>query len=420
MHPPIFVREPSAAERARLEAALRASDAFTVRRAQIVLASAEGRRPRTIARELRCAVQTVRNGVRAFNAGGLAALTAGSSRPKSAAPVLGAAERERLRAILHQPPRAFGHARSTWTLDLLAREAHGQGLSPTVLSGETVRQALLRLGVGLEAGQALADQPRPRLRAKKRRRDRLIRLARGRPGWAFGFADEVWFSRLAQPALHAWTAGEPLRLGLHAAGRDDPEPKALACYGLWLPERERMLLRFVAGRPVSGVTCAFLAWVAGRLAAEGVRVLVLIWDNAPWHVSREVRAWIAAHNRRVKRDGGCRLLVCRLPSKSPWLNPIEPQWMHGKRAVVEPDRKLTGQELRQRLCDHYRCPLVASLSHNRPPEPALALHRRSRSREFRPRSGLVVVPAVVARSRLSKSAVKGSRTGSTRPSRKST
>jgi len=142
--------------------------------------------------------------------------------------------------------------------------------------------------------------------------------------------------------------------------RDDPDPKALACYGLWLPERERMLLRFVAGRPVSGITCAFLAWVAERLAAEGVRVLALVWDNAPWHVSREVRAWIAAHKRRVKTVGrGCRLLVCRLPSKSPWLNPIEPRWAHGKRAVVEPDRKLTGQELRQRLCDHYRCPLVA-------------------------------------------------------------
>ena len=32
--------------------------------------------------------------------------------------------------------------------------------------------------------------------------------------------------------------------------------------------------------------------------------------------------------------------------------------MHGKRAVVEPDRKLTAEELQQRLCDHYRCPLV--------------------------------------------------------------
>jgi transposase len=149
---------------------------------------------------------------------------------------------------------------------------------------------------------------------------------------------------------------------MHAAGRDDPEAKALACHGLWLPGRERMLPRFVAGRPVSGATCAFLAWVAGRLAAEGVQALLLIWDNAPWHVSREARAWSVAHNRRVKRDGGCRLLVCRLPSKSPWLNPIEPRWAHGKRAVVEPDRKLAGEELRQRLCDHYRCPLVEPLA----------------------------------------------------------
>ena len=113
---------------------------------------------------------------------------------------------------------------------------------------------------------------------------------------------------------------------------------------------------------MSAVTRAFLAWVAGQLAAEGVRVLVLIWDNAPWHVSREVRTWIKGHNRRAKAAGtGCRLLVCRLPGKSPWLNPIEPRWMHGKRAVVEPDRKLTAAELQRRLCDHYRCPLVQPL-----------------------------------------------------------
>src|SRR3954451_1256199 len=104
MHPPIFVREPSAEERARLEAALRAAHAFTVRRAQIVLLSADGRRPREIAQGLRCAVQTVRNGVRAFNAAALRALERASARPRGAAPVLGAAELGRPRTILHQPP----------------------------------------------------------------------------------------------------------------------------------------------------------------------------------------------------------------------------------------------------------------------------------------------------------------------------
>jgi hypothetical protein len=91
----------------------------------------------------------------------LEALTAGSSRPKSAAPVLGEGELERLRAILHRPPRAFGHARSTWTLDLLARAAHAEGLSGTVLAGETIRQALLRLGVGWKRAKRWLTSPDP-------------------------------------------------------------------------------------------------------------------------------------------------------------------------------------------------------------------------------------------------------------------
>ncbi len=168
---------------------------------------------------------------------------------------------------------------------------------------------------------------------------------------------------MAQPALSAWTArGEQLRLTTRAAARADPDPQALACYGLWLPAQERMFLRFVKGRPVSPVTCAFLAWVAEQLAADGVRALVLIWDNASWHISREVRTWLRQHNRRVKAAGGCRLLVGRLPSKSPWLNPIEPKRAHGKRAVVEPERKLPAAELKQRLCHHYRSPLLPPLA----------------------------------------------------------
>ena len=99
-----------------------------------------------------------------------------------------------------------------------------------------------------------------------------------------------------------------------------------------------------------------------------MRVLALVWDDAPWHVSREVRAWIKDHNRRIKAAGSgcrllvCRLLVCRLPSRSPWLNPIEPKWVHGKRAVAEPARKLSGDELKRRLCDHYRCPTMEPLA----------------------------------------------------------
>src|SRR5215208_1396769 len=148
MHPPIFVRELGGAERAQLDVGLRSPSAFTVRRAQIVRLSAAGRPPRAIAQGLCCAVQTVRNAIRAFNARGLAALTAGSPRPKSAAPGLDGAKLEQLRGLLHQSPRGFGQTRSTWTLTLLAQVAHEQGLSATVLSDETIRRALGRLEVG--------------------------------------------------------------------------------------------------------------------------------------------------------------------------------------------------------------------------------------------------------------------------------
>ena len=177
-----------------------------------------------------------------------------------------------------------------------------------------------------------------------------------------GFQDEVWWSRLARPAMHAWSDGGPLRLRELGAGKDDPDPKAMACYGILRGDTGGMMLRFVAGRPVSQVTEDYLAWACDRLAAEGKRALLLIWDNASWHVSGRVRAWIKAHNRRVKREGGgVRIVACWLPVKAPWLNAIEPKWVHGKRAITEPDRKLTGAEVIQRVCGYYGCEQLDAL-----------------------------------------------------------
>jgi hypothetical protein len=190
-------------------------------------------------------------------------------------------------------------------------------------------------------------------------RDRLIRLARTHPTWALGFADEVWWSRVAQPAVRAWAAsGEPLRLVEQAVATG--ERKALARYGLlarwWADGRddpaEALWLRFVDGRPISAATTAYLAWCCARLAAAAKTALLLVWDNASWHLSAAVRAWIAAHNRAVTAgEAAVRIVSCPLPVKSPWLNPIGPKWTHGKKRVVEPARLLTADELETRAYD---------------------------------------------------------------------
>jgi DDE superfamily endonuclease len=182
--------------------------------------------------------------------------------------------------------------------------------------------------------------------------------------YVLGFQDEVWWSRISQPTLHAWSDQDSgLRLMEQTTKKDDPEPKALACYGLLLscpaaPETlpEQVWLRFVENRPLSPLTTQYLAWCCDKLEKCGKRALILIWDNASWHISQEVRTWIRVHNRQVRQQGrGVRIVACYLPSKSPWLNRIEPHWMHGKRNIVEPARLLSAQEVVDRVCTHFGC-----------------------------------------------------------------
>jgi hypothetical protein len=85
--------------------------------------------------------------------------------------------------------------------------------------------------------------------------------------------------------------------------------------------------------------------------------------STSWHISREVRRWIGSHNRKVKKSRrGVRIVTSLLPKRSPWLNAIEPKWIHGKRKVVEPDALLGAHELADRVCAAFRCPHYEHLS----------------------------------------------------------
>ena len=67
---------------------------------------------------------------------------------------------------------------------------------------------------------------------------------------------------------------------------------------------------------------------------------------------------------RSSGRGGCKIRVCYLPVKAPWLNPIEPKWLDGKRAIVEPDRKLSADEVKQRVHEHYHAEPHEPLTQN--------------------------------------------------------
>ena len=161
MQAPLFVRPLTTDERAALEAGLRSSVGFTVRRCHMLLASADGVPTTTIARSLRCNDQTVRNAIHTFHARGLAALQSKSSRPHSTHATFDAPARERLRALLHQSPRTFGNETSVWTLELAAEVSFAEGITPRRVSDETIRAALAALGVRWKRAKHWITSPDP-------------------------------------------------------------------------------------------------------------------------------------------------------------------------------------------------------------------------------------------------------------------
>jgi transposase len=168
MQAPLLVRPLSPDERLALEAGTRSGVSFTRRRAQILLASADGEHVPTIARVLRCDEQTVRNALHAFTATGLAALQPGSRRPHTLPhTVMDAAACAQLQALLHHSPRAFDHPTSVWTLDLAARTCATLGITPRQVSDETIRMAIHRLGVRWQRAKQWITSPDPGYARKK-------------------------------------------------------------------------------------------------------------------------------------------------------------------------------------------------------------------------------------------------------------
>lgn len=169
MKPPLFVRALAADERAALRHGLRSPEAFTLRRSQVLLASAGGHRPAQIAAALGCATQTVRDAIRAFHADGVGCLAPKSKVPKTTYRAWPRDRDDDLKALLHQSPRTLGKPTSLWTLGLVAAVCHEKGWTARVLSAEAIRKALLRLNVGWKRAKHWLTSPDPEYAKKKRR-----------------------------------------------------------------------------------------------------------------------------------------------------------------------------------------------------------------------------------------------------------
>jgi transposase len=117
---------------------------------------------------LGCNDQTVRTVLRQFEQAGLdACLTQGSRRPHTIQTKIDEVADEQLRALLHQSPRTFDKPTSVWTLELAAEVSFAEGITAERVCGETIRQAILRLGIRWKRAKQWITSPDPEYARKK-------------------------------------------------------------------------------------------------------------------------------------------------------------------------------------------------------------------------------------------------------------
>jgi hypothetical protein len=194
------------------------------------------------------------------------------------------------------------------------------------------------------------------MRIKKRYRA-LKAYGHHQPDWLVVDQDECWFSRFAQVGLHTWAAHQADRLVQRETGPTN-QPKALTSLGAVCQRTAQRYVYFCDGQPNTDKVILMLKRLLAIARDLGRRGLAIFWDQASWHKRKKLKRWLRAHNRQAKQSGDVRLLTLLLPSKSPWLNSMEPHWVHAKRKMAEFDGKLPLTMLKRRLCAHFQVPLI--------------------------------------------------------------
>ena len=154
-------------ERTALLHGTKSKAGFTVRRSHSLQLSDEGLTPQQIAERLHCGDQTVRNVIRAFEREGVSCLQEKSHRPHRDYHVFDPDGLERLEALVHHSPRDFGCKTSLWRLPLLAQVCFQESVVARPIRGETIRRALLKLGIAWKHARQRITSHDPQYETKK-------------------------------------------------------------------------------------------------------------------------------------------------------------------------------------------------------------------------------------------------------------
>lgn len=165
---PLYARSLTDEERQVLRQSLKSKNGFTVRRAQMLLLSADEQlKVDEIGRRVGCQGQAVRQAIHAFHGEGLGCLYPKAKGNPTDRRALDDTAREQLRELIRRSPRDLGYETSLWTLDILAQACFEQGITARQVSGETIRATLAALGISWRRVKQFINSPDAHYTVKK-------------------------------------------------------------------------------------------------------------------------------------------------------------------------------------------------------------------------------------------------------------
>jgi transposase len=301
--PEVFVRPVTMTEGRRLQRIGRtAKDPVKLRRAIVVLMSAQGQSVPDIAHLLDCSPEYVRTVIHAFNDTGFAALDPkwSGGRPKT----ISEQARRRICLTARCCPRDLGLAFSTWSLSKLAEYLASVGI---VASREAIRQILRKGGIRWQATKTWKASTDPDFLAKMHK---VLDLYDHPPADGRVIcADEFGPLNLQPRPGRAWRpAGHPTRLRA-TYRRTGGVRHMLAALDLGTGQ----ITYRIRARKRWREFLALLKLLRARWPGQRLYVIV---DNFSPHKHPQVTGWAAQNN----------VDLVFLPTYSSWLNWIESEF----------------------------------------------------------------------------------------------
>lgn len=340
----------------KLRSLQRSSHAFVARWATILWLSHQGRTVLDIAAGLGLHVQTVRERIRTFNQAEpktcweLLRPPRRSGRPLIYGPLV----QQGLVDLLKQSPEHFRLDTGVWRLQDLVRVAKRTKVVTGALqyrfNVETVRRLLHKAGYVYLSAKWWITSDDPHYAHKKARRDKILAWAKQDPSIMVVYQDESWFSGNPKPVRHYGRPSQP-----HARAVAKSAQKLKGAWVLYaaLEVVSGKVQRHYAPRCNQTQVRQQLEHLLQHYQSERKRVLVVLWDNASWHTAKALRHWYHRYNQQAKREGGIRLWLVPLPSRSPWLNAIEAVFGQAKRHIVGNRRVHPPSRLKQKTERYY-------------------------------------------------------------------